>query len=245
MKNKRNFTLIELLVVIAIIAILAAMLLPALSKAREKAKTSSCGNNLKSQGMAQAFYSNDNSDWIIPGRLLGNGSEWFRMLAGDLANSVKYLEYDSKKAKGPFACPSAPVGFGTGGFGYTHFAINSRLSGIAGASTTPTPVATPTNMARKTNALTIASRAVILADNNFTNQLRCDYTNWIAYRHDGNNPYPLNYNGTISLNTPGKSNILFMDGHVGTMRYIDIDRSIPAFCSAGFNAKNGNVMVYP
>ncbi len=104
----KKFTLIELLVVIAIIAILAAMLLPSLSRARETARSIQCTSNLKQHGNYFIFYQSDNDDYFPAGNsyLSGDtGGTWLRRLSNTDAATLE-LKSNLTAISKVYTCPS-------------------------------------------------------------------------------------------------------------------------------------------
>ena len=138
MKNRNRFTLIELLVVIAIIAILAAILLPALQQARERAMSSNCISNLKNSATVARMYT-DMSRNLWPGGDVTNGDRpslpWYVELAraGLMAGPTNPRKTQNwNKMRNPVTvCPSMPLGTGSSwpeGYGSCRANLGPTLS---------------------------------------------------------------------------------------------------------------------
>ena len=183
---KKKFTLIELLVVIAIIAILAAMLLPALSSARLSAKNAACLTNLKQLLLAQQQYAADWNGCIRPSVLDGSSSTWW----GKSIRSYVYADgeintrpnTDSQNWQA-FRCPAEGRGFAveqTGGFTYTHYAFNSWLGRIGTDGSHTYPLIYESKMVEPT-------KVPVFMDNGRTNDHTNNYvtTTYMGLRHGG------------------------------------------------------------
>lgn len=125
---RQKFTIIELLVVIAIIAILAAMLLPSLSQARDTGKKIACVGNLKQMGIGAISYGNDYKDWSPVSNYGGASYRWrvelYPYTSGTELNVSSLTDMTAAKIKlvisGVFSCPAKNkvIGVETSGYGW-------------------------------------------------------------------------------------------------------------------------------
>jgi len=211
--NKRySFTLIELLVVIAIIAILASMLLPALSQARERAKAIKCTSNLKQIGSAMQMYTNTWESWIYPLRdNTTNGPWWYTRLNEDIINNQEIFHCPSDEDFG-FDRTLLSYGFNWGGSdGLT--TANGLGLGFGHAS----------EPAIKITMIKNASSMIMIADSHYdSTHLYCGYAiSTTAVR----NVLGAGATSLAGVRHNEDANIVWVDGHVNRHRFNEIDNT--------------------
>lgn len=233
--KRKSFTLIELLVVIAIIAILAGMLLPAISKARTRAQAASCISNLRQMGTALNMYLVDTKDHLPYGQPTPDvdGNFWFNELYPYLDNIKVYscpgadadkTNYDVYADYGVFEEDEGKM---PQSYGYNiHLGVPASMWNAPGASAAPKAVTKSTQLRKATP---------VLAD---------VHTLLWMYAHTNYNQDALvkgETNGGIATRRhSSNANIVFHDGHCESLSGGEIFGILESFKASKVSEKNSN-----
>lgn len=220
-----SFTLIELLIVIAIIAILAALLLPALNQARGRAHATTCRNNLKELGLGMQLYLGDYQDYLPPvsnGETSGSAPYWPRLLMGR-TSSIVGLASGLYAHNRLFYCPEMKGSYdlnatteSTGGWWTMrpHYGVNSLLyTGNSGWQSST-----------KSGRIRNPSIKFLLADVWQRNSTGLSDKEYGYFRWQNNVDITNGGYGNLAARHNSSVMILHLDGHVAPYRVANLER---------------------